>query len=134
VITDLSPTLYTYSSLSTVYRKYNRREYRPVQTPTLNLLRTSNPLTLLQTVTDPLITFTDRYGDPLPSANYYGPLKTPYGHPYPSANHYGPIKTPYGNPLPFCEPLRTRQLPLRTTTRPLPPATSHYYPLLHYIV
>src|SRR6266576_1848362 len=32
-ITELSPTPYTYSSLSTVYRKYNRREYRPVRNP-----------------------------------------------------------------------------------------------------
>ena len=57
-ITDLLLTLYTYLSLSTVYRKCNRREYRPVQNPLpLNL----KPLTLLRTTTDLLIAFTDRY-------------------------------------------------------------------------
>ena len=49
------------------------------------------PPILLQTVIDPLITFIDHYG----------------------------------NPLPFCEPLWTHYPPLRTTTRPLPPAIHH---------
>ena len=32
-IIDYSLSLYTYLSLSTIYQKYNRREYRPLQNP-----------------------------------------------------------------------------------------------------
>src|SRR6266702_649562 len=58
---DLSPTLYTYLSLNTVYRKYNRREYRPIRNP-LSLTsfkpRTSTPTT-------PSSNTSDLFSDPL---------------------------------------------------------------------
>ena len=83
-ITDLSPTLYTYLSLSTVYRKCNRREYRPVQNPLPSNLE---PLILLRTTTD--------LSRP--------PMKTPYR----PANHYGTVNYFYGPPQDLPYPLRT---------------------------
>ena len=65
--------------------------------------------------------------------NRYGPVNHLYGllrRPLTLLQTTTDLSRPlYGNPLPFCKPLRTRQLPLRTTTRPLPPDT--YYIILH---
>jgi hypothetical protein len=63
-ITDHPPSLYTYSSLSTVYQKCNRREYRPLQNPLiLNTLFYNIPNLL-----EPLAEL------PYPSTNPYGSI------------------------------------------------------------
>ena len=109
---DLSPTLYTYSSLSTVYRKFidaNTDLYRnpyPIlkpQTPipttpssnTYNLL--SDPLRRPPTLCELLRTYQDPLRKPPTLLRTTTDLLKPLTEtPYPPTNRYGPTNRFYG--------------------------------------
>jgi len=100
----LLPTLYTYLSLSTVYRKFIDANTDLYGTPTLNLPSNLKPLLLLHPPLIPPTSFQTPYRNPPPS---YKLLRT-----YQSLlqTYQSPLRTtirPYGKPLPFYKPLRT---------------------------
>jgi hypothetical protein len=145
----LSPTLYTYSSLSTVYRKFidaNTDLYRTPYPPS-NL----EPLLLLHPLSIPPTSFRTPYGDPLP---YYellrtcqDPLRRPPTFlrtttdlsrpltetPCPPANHYGPVNRRYGPSQDLSNyygPVNRFYGPLQDLPHPLQATTTRY--VLHY--
>ena len=111
-ITDLSLTLYTYSSFNTVYQKFidtNTDLYRtPYPQPPLNL----EPLFLLHPLLIPPTPFQTPFQTPHPSANHYRPVNHLYGPlqnliktSYPLANHYRPVNRLYRPPKDLLHPL-----------------------------